>query len=97
MPFTTIDKVLTSIMQQRDFTEDLQAYRIFAQWETIVGKRLAAHAKPSRVTGRILYVEVDDHLWFAQLKYMKSDMLKMIEGALKVGVFEDLKFFLKCV
>lgn len=97
MPFTPIDKVLKSIMQQTDFTDDLDAYRVFAKWNDIVGPKLAAHTKPSRVSGHVLYVEVDDHLWLAQLKYMKTDMLGRIERVLKAGIFEDLKFFLKGV
>ena len=56
---------------------------------------MAAHTQPSRVTGSVLYVEVNDHLWFAQLKYMKGDMLKRIDRAIKPGLFTDLKFFLK--
>lgn len=97
MPFTPLDKVLQSIMREKDFVENIEAYRIFAAWDSIVGPRLAAHAKPVRVTGRVLHVEVDDHLWLAQLKYMKTDMLKRIERALKPGIFEDLKLLLKGV
>jgi predicted nucleic acid-binding Zn ribbon protein len=97
MPFTPLKKVLESIMQQRDYTDDIEAYRIFGQWDGIVGTRLAAHTKPVRVSGSVLYVEVDDHLWFAQLKYMKGDLLRKIERAIKAGVFSDLKFLLKGV
>ncbi len=97
MAFTPLKKVLESVMREKDFTADIEAYRIFAQWNDIVGARLAAHTTPVRVTGNVLYVEVDDHLWFAQLKYMKGDMLQRIERAIKVGVFKDLKFLLKGV
>jgi predicted nucleic acid-binding Zn ribbon protein len=97
MAFTSMDKVLQGIMRDKDYVDDIEAYRIFSAWESIVGARLAAHAKPSRVSGRVLYVEVDDHLWLAQLKYMKADMLRRIERAIKPGIYEDLKFFLKSV
>ena len=97
MAFTPLKKILESVMKEKDFTEDIEAYRIFGQWEEIVGPRIAAHTRPVRVTGQVLYVEVDDHLWFAQLKYMKTDMLQRIERAIKKGVFKDLKFFLKGV
>jgi len=97
MPFTPLKKILESVMREKDFTDDIEAYRIFGQWNDIVGARLAAHTRPARVSGSVLYVEVDDHLWFAQLKYMKADMLKMIERAIRAGIFTDLKFFLKGV
>ena len=97
MAFTPLKKILESVMKEKDFTDDIEAYRIFGQWEAIVGPRIAAHTRPVRVTGQVLYVEVDDHLWFAQLKYMKTDMLQRIERAIKKGIFKDLKFFLKGV
>ena len=97
MAFTPLKKVLESVMRQKDFTDDIEAYSIFGQWEAIVGAKLAAHTKPARVSGNVLYVEVNDHLWFAQLKYMKADMLGRIERAIKPGVFKELKFFLKGV
>ena len=95
MSFTPLKKILESVMREKDFTDDIEAYRIFAQWNDIVGEKLAAHTRPVRVSGSVLYVEVDDHLWFAQLKYMKGDMLKRIERAIKAGIFKDLKFLLK--
>ena len=95
MPFTPLKKVLESIMREKDFAENIEAYAIFARWGDIVGQKVAAHTQPSRISGNVLYVEVDDHLWFAQLKYMKGDMLKRIERAMKPGIFTDLKFFLK--
>ena len=61
----------------------------------IVGQKVAAQTQPSRISGSVLYVEVHDHLWLAQLKYMKGDMLKRIERAMKPSLFTDLKFFLK--
>ena len=43
MAFTPLKKVLESVMRQKDFTDDIEAYRIFGQWEDIVGAKLAAH------------------------------------------------------
>ena len=95
MPFTPLKKILESVMREKDFAENIEAYAVFGQWGHIVGQKVAAHTQPSRISGTVLYVEVDDHLWLAQLKYMKGDMLKRIERAMKPGLFTDLKFFLK--
>ena len=95
MPFTPLKKVLESVMREKDFAESIEAYAIFGQWGAIVGQKVAAHTQPARISGSVLYVEVDNHLWLAQLKYMKGDMLKRIERAMKPGIFTDLKFFLK--
>jgi len=95
MPFTSLKKILESVMREKDFAENIEAYAIFGQWDDIVGQKVASHTRPARISGSVLYVEVDDHLWLAQLKYMKGDMLKRIERVTKPGLFTDLKFFLK--
>ena len=94
MPFTPLKKILESVMRE-GFHRRHRGLQDLAQWNDIVGARLAAHTRPVRVSGSVLYVEVDDHLWFAQLKYMRADMLRMIERAIRKGIFKDLKFFLK--
>lgn len=95
MPFTPLKNILETILREQAFRGDIEAYRVFSEWGQIVGEHVAAHTTPARVTGKFLYIEVDDHLWLAQLKYMKADMLKKIDRAVKPGLFEDLKFFLK--
>jgi predicted nucleic acid-binding Zn ribbon protein len=97
MPFTPLKKILETVLRQQDFRGDVEAYRVFSEWPEIVGQKVAAHARPSRITGKVLYVEVDDHLWLAQLKYMKTDMISRIDRAVKPGLFTELKLFLKQV
>jgi predicted nucleic acid-binding Zn ribbon protein len=95
MAFTALKNILERVLREQAFRGDIEAFRVFAEWERIVGQPLATHTRPARLTEKFLYIEVDDHLWLAQLKYMKADMLKKIDRALKPGLFEDLKFFLK--
>ena len=95
MPFTPLKRILEGVLREKAFRGDIEAFRVFGEWEQIVGQPLASHTRPARLTEKYLYIEVDDHLWLAQLKYMKADMLKKIDRALKPGLFEDLKFFLK--
>jgi predicted nucleic acid-binding Zn ribbon protein len=95
MAFSALKGILERVLREQQFRGDIEAYKIFSQWEEIVGPKVAAHTRPNRIINKVLYVEVDDHLWLAQLKYMKTDMLRKIERAVKQGVFSDLKFFLK--
>ncbi len=95
MPFIPLKKVLETVMQERELACDTEAYRVFFQWPEIAGRKVAEHTRPTRVKDGVLYLEVDDHLWLAQLKYMKKDLLEKIGRAIKPGLFNDLKFFLK--
>jgi predicted nucleic acid-binding Zn ribbon protein len=95
MAFTPLTKVLESVLGEKNLSGDIEAYRVFEKWDDIVGKKVGNHTRPVRITRDILYVEVNDHLWLAQLKYMKGDMIKKLEKSIKPGLFKDLKFFLK--
>ncbi len=97
MSFTILKAILERVMREQDFKGDIEMYRVFSEWTDIVGPKVAGHTRPVRLGDRLLYVEVDDHLWLAQLKYMKADMLRKIDRAIKPGLFRDLKFFLKSV
>jgi predicted nucleic acid-binding Zn ribbon protein len=97
MSFTVLSQILQKVLREQDFKGDVEAYRVFSEWQAIMGQKLAEHTRPARLADRRLYVEVDDHVWLAQLKYMKADMLGKIDRAIKPGLFKDLKFFLKSV
>jgi predicted nucleic acid-binding Zn ribbon protein len=97
MSFTILKQILERVLREQDFKGDIEAYRVFAEWPEIVGPKVAGHTRCARMADKVLYVEVDDHLWLAQLKYMKTDMLRKIDRAIKPGLFRDLKFFLKSV
>ncbi len=95
MAFTPLKQILESVLGEQDLSGDIEAYKAFSKWGEIVGPRVAAHTRPVRLARNVLYVEVDDHLWLAQLRYMKADILTKLESRTKAGLFKDLKFFLK--
>ena len=95
MGFTPLKRILESVLSEQNLSGSIEAYQVFAKWDHIVGKKVADHTRPVRITRDVLYVEVNDHLWFAQLKYMKGDILKKLEDRIRKGLFTDLKFFLK--
>ncbi|MCX8109945.1 MAG: DUF721 domain-containing protein [Syntrophorhabdaceae bacterium] len=95
MSFTPVGSILGKVLKQCRLTDDLDAYKAFTIWEDIVGTKIALHARPARIKGKVLYVEVDDPLWHAQIKYMKRDILGKMETHIKKEVFQDIKFYLR--
>jgi len=95
MSFTPLKRVLESVLKEHKLTSDIEAYRVFAQWGEIAGPAVATHCRPVRLNGDTLYVEVDDPVWLAQLRYMKEEILRKIDEQVKPGIFKDLKLFLK--
>ncbi len=95
MAFTSIRHVLESVLKERKLASDVEAYRVFPLWQEIAGPTMGSHCRPSRVRDDILYIEVDDPIWLAQLRYMKQEILRKIDSRIKPGVLRELKFFLK--
>jgi predicted nucleic acid-binding Zn ribbon protein len=95
MAFTTVRGVVEKILKKYKLNGDIDAYRVFQVWSDLVGDRIAAHARPARIDGYFLYVEVDDPLWLTQLKYMKIDILGKIDVMIKKDVLRDVRFYLK--
>jgi len=93
--FFSLKHVLESVLKEHKLTSDIDAYKVFSVWGEIAGPTMANHCRPSRLHGDTLYVEVDDPIWLAQLRYMKEDILRKIDRRIKPGTFRELKFFLK--
>jgi predicted nucleic acid-binding Zn ribbon protein len=97
MALVSLKGALDKILKEYKLSKDLEAYRVFTDWGSLVGDRLAGHAKPVRINDGILYIEVDDPLWLVQIKYMKGIILQKIDSGIKKGALKDLRFFLKSI
>ncbi|MDR2018451.1 MAG: DUF721 domain-containing protein [Syntrophobacterales bacterium] len=95
MAFYTVRGVVEKVLKKYRLTGDLDAYKVFHLWSDLVGERILAHARPVRIDGYTLFVEVDDPLWLTQLKYMKTDILGRADVTIKPGALRDIKFYLK--
>jgi predicted nucleic acid-binding Zn ribbon protein len=95
MGFSTVRGVVEKVLKKYRLNGDLDAYRVFQLWSDLVGERIAIHARPVRIDGYTLLVEVDDPLWLTQLKYMKQDILGKIDVMIKRGVLKEMRFYLK--
>jgi len=73
--------------------ETITAERVAcAAWAQSVGKKIAAHTRPSRMVRTRLIVEVEDHIWQRQLFGLSSQILRSLEKNLGRGAVEDLEF-----
>jgi predicted nucleic acid-binding Zn ribbon protein len=94
MAFVSLKSTLGRILRHHNI-RDLEEVKIFSVWHDIAGERMAAHTRPTNISNRILYVEVDDPLWLSQLKYMKQEIVDKINIKIKTDLFKDVRFFLK--
>ncbi len=59
---------------------------VFSGWDDAVGATIAAHARPVKLDGATLRVEVDDTAWATQLRYLSTDVLDRLQalGGLRI-------------
>ena len=69
-------------------------YPIWAEWPTIVGPTIAAHARPAQLRRGILVVTVDGPEWMHELRYFKAELCEKLNARLGSSVVRDLYFVL---
>ena len=66
--------------------------QVFQLWERAVGEIIAANAKPAAFKDKILLVHVNSSPWLHQLQFLKEEIIKKVNAALKDESIEDIKF-----
>ncbi len=61
-------------------------------WPGAVGKKIALHARASRMVRDRLIVEVEDRVWQKQLFALTPMILKNLQRELGPGMVEDIEF-----
>lgn len=74
-------------------SEAIRAARIEAEWDQIVGERIARRTRPSGVFRRTLQVQVQSSAWLHELGLLKNQLLDILWRALgEPRLFDDLSF-----
>jgi predicted nucleic acid-binding Zn ribbon protein len=96
MALVAVKSVLNRVLKNWNISPaEVEAYQVFDLWGDIVGEKVAARSRPARIAEHRLFVEVDDPLWLAQLKYMRVSVLERIAVKIGKGIINDVRFFLK--
>jgi predicted nucleic acid-binding Zn ribbon protein len=63
---------------------------VFGRWTELVGEQIAAHARPVKLDGGRLLVEVDEPGWATQLRFLEAELVARLrgEGQLAVDTLE---------
>ncbi len=64
---------------------------VFAQWATVVGEDIAAHAVPTALHDRVLQISAESTAWATQLRLIQSQLLAKIAAAVGDGVVTAVK------
>jgi predicted nucleic acid-binding Zn ribbon protein len=54
---------------------------VFARWEELVGREVAAHAEPRSLRDGVLVIAVDQPAWATQLRFLGAELLARVREA----------------
>lgn len=59
---------------------------VFGRWSELVGEQIALHARPVKLDGGRLLVEVDEPGWATQLRFLEADLVARLRGEGRLAV-----------
>ena len=83
--------VARDLAKTRGWTPRVAEAAVFAQWPTVVGEQIAAHAVPTTMHDGVLHVTAESTAWATQLRMVQSQLLAKIAAAVGDGVVRTLK------
>ena len=92
-PDLSLRPAITRLFIKLDSQTGSSFHRIQAKWRMIADEVVAAHSRPGRLAGNILYVYVDNSSWLAEITRFYSDnILRKIQEEIGSGAVKGLRF-----
>jgi predicted nucleic acid-binding Zn ribbon protein len=84
--------ILQQAMKASRIDVDLDAHRLWQQWEDVVGTTIAQNARPEAIKGKLLLVNVSSAPWMQQLQFLKPELIARLNENLGKEVVEEIRF-----
>jgi predicted nucleic acid-binding Zn ribbon protein len=92
--FRSVGSVLPRVLKGLKLDKVLAAHSVANLWPQIAGPKTAEHTRAVEVDGKTLVIVVDGPGWTTQLRFLKPQLLKKIDGRVGKGLITDLRFVL---
>ena len=71
---------------------DLSAYKLWQQWQDVVGPVIGENTRPEAIKGKLLLVNVSSSPWIQQLQFLKSELIEKLNQAMGIELIGDIRF-----
>ncbi len=88
----SIAEILGDTKGRLRISKHIRRYKLWELWPDIVGREIAAHARPARWYGRTLVVRVEHPAWIQELGFLKPQMIEKICSAVPEAKLKDIKY-----
>jgi predicted nucleic acid-binding Zn ribbon protein len=87
-----LGNVFTRLFRDLGIEKAIQQNFAVTRWPEIVGERIAEISEAVRIENGVLFVTVSSPVWRNELVFMKAELMKRINEALKKNIVKDIKF-----
>jgi hypothetical protein len=87
-----IGTILLGSLKKTRLDKKLNEIRIFINYETIVGEKIAEISKPTFMQNGTLFIGVENHIWMHQLYMLKQEIVDKINSHLPSPLVKNIKF-----
>ena len=70
--------LLGDYLKEHKLDIKMDQYRIFEEWDRVVGEQISREAKPDFIKHNTLWIRVKNPVWKTELNFMKQDLMKKI-------------------
>jgi predicted nucleic acid-binding Zn ribbon protein len=85
---------LPGLIRDKGWEKQFDLYFLFLEWDKIVDRATAQHARPLKIVRNVFWVEVDNSSWLQQLQFQKVQILEDLNAALEGSLLKGIKFVL---
>lgn len=87
-----LSTVLSSIVQDMGWSEEIDQARIIEEWAEFVGEGTAAHTKVLGISDGVLLVQCDSTTWATELRRLRAEMLTRLMREYPDAEIRDVRF-----
>lgn len=87
-----VSGVIEGIFARLGIAEKVERATVIADWEELVGTRIAEVATPVRIQGDTLFVEVESASWRMELSMMRPQLMRKLNAGKRRGRIEKIVF-----
>ena len=90
----SVSTLLSRITNEQGWRQQLDTHSLFLHWDKLVDKTISVHARPLKIVGNVLWLEVANSAWMQQLQFQKIQLLEIVNKSLRLSRLEDIRFTL---
>ena len=90
----SVSTLLSRITNEQGWRLQLDTHSLFLHWDKLVDKTTSTHARPLKIVGNVLWLEVANSAWMQQLQFQKIQLLEIVNKSLRLSRLEDIRFTL---